>query len=244
LSSILSTVPQALQTLAAPAASISPLDLLPLLAIPASAVASVSISASSTSAPASFTSVGFTSEGILLNRKAIAINADRDFAEGKGPFTGDGPGAALLPEWLGGRGEPTLAASPVTGGMGQGTVVGGLSVPPGWVTAAPEIRTVARALPITSATAASAVLTGTSGDLFSEMALAGMAGRAVGGTVGLGRRERVGAANAQRVQPPQRSHNGPITSIAAELREVADLHDSGILTDEEFTQVKWRLIGH
>jgi len=241
----MSAVPQALQSLAAPAASVSILALLPLLAIPAATVSSVAIAASSTSVSASFTSVGFTETGIATNRKAIAINADRDFAEGNGPFTGDGPGAALLPEWLGGQGaSSTVAASPVTAGIGQGSVVGGLSVPPGWVTAAPEIRTVARALPITSATAAPALLTGTSGNLFSEMALAGMAGRAMGGTVGLGRRERVGATTREGAQLPQRSLGGPITGIAAELRELADLHDSGILTDGEFTEEKRRLLGH
>jgi PPE-repeat protein len=129
----------------------------------------------------------------------------------------------------------------VTAGLGQGSVVGGLSVPPGWVTAAPEIRTVARALPITSATAAPAMWTGTSGTLLSEMALAGMAGSAMGGTVGPGRRERVGAVTTQRAGPLQREPGGPITGIAAELRELAELHDSKVLTDEEFSELKQRL---
>src|SRR6202453_1169241 len=73
---VMSAVPQALESLATPAATVSPLELLPLLAIPAATVSSVAIAGSSTSAPASFTSVGFTSEAILMNRKAIAINAD------------------------------------------------------------------------------------------------------------------------------------------------------------------------
>jgi PPE family protein len=78
-------------------------------------------------------------------------------------------------------------------------VVGGLSVPPGWAVAAPEVRTVARALSITGASVAPAVSTGTSGNLFSEMALAGMAGRAMGGTSGLGRQQCVEAVSPQRV---------------------------------------------
>ena len=66
---------------------------------------------------------------------------------------------------------------------GSGAVsVGRLSAPPGWAVAAPEFRTIARTLPITGANAPPAVLTGSSGTLFSEMALAGMAGRAMGGT--------------------------------------------------------------
>ena len=115
-------------------------------------------------------------------------------------------------------------------------------MPPGWAMAAPEIRAVARALPITSATAAPAMWTGTSGTLLSEMALAGMAGRAMGGTVGLGRRERVGAVTPERVAPPHRAPGGLITGIAAELRELAALHDSQVLTDEEFSELKQRVL--
>jgi hypothetical protein len=34
-----------------------------------------------------------------------------------------------------------------------------------------------------------------------------------------------------------------VTGIAAELRELAELRDSGILTDDEFTEQKRRLLG-
>ena len=37
---------------------------------------------------------------------------------------------------------------------------------------------------------------------------------------------------------------GPITSIAAELRELASLHAAGILTDDEFNEQKQRLLPH
>ena len=115
-------------------------------------------------------------------------------------------------------------------------------MPPGWAMAAPQIRAVARALPITSTAAAPVMWTGTSGTLLSEMALAGMAGRAIGGTVGLGRRERVGAVEPERVAPPQRAPGGLITRIAAELRELAELRDSQVLTDEEFSKLKQRVL--
>jgi hypothetical protein len=69
-----------------------------------------------------------------------------------------------------------------------------------------------------------------------------MAGRAMGGTVGLGRGERVGAATPERVGPPQRAPGGPITGIAAELRELAALYDSQVLTDEEFSELKQRVL--
>jgi PPE-repeat protein len=135
-------------------------------------------------------------------------------------------------------GSAGLGGSAVTAGLGQGTAVGRLSVPPGWAVAAPEIRTVARTLPMPGAVAPPAVFTGTSGTLFSEMALAGMAGRAMGSTAGLGRPQSVTAVSPQRVRPPQ-----PMTGIAAELQKLAELHDSKVLTDAEFAQLKQRLIG-
>jgi len=122
-------------------------------------------------------------------------------------------------------------------------------VPPGWAMAAPEIRAVARALPITSATAAPAMWTGTSGTLLSEMALASMAGRVIGGTVRRGAPERAGATTRAYPAPLPRSPGGPMKGITAEICELAEalgklgvLRDSGILTDEEFNEQKHRLL--
>jgi hypothetical protein len=42
----------------------------------------------------------------------------------------------------------------------------------------------------------------------------------------------------------KRAVRGPITSIATELCELAELHDSEDLTDEEFTKLKRRLLSH
>lgn len=116
-------------------------------------------------------------------------------------------------------------------------------MPQGWAAAAPAIRPVAVALPATSVSAAAAGSVGSPGSLFSEMALASMAGRAVGGTVSPGGRERVGAISRVRAAPPQPLPGGPMTGIAAELRELAELRDSEILTDEEFSEQKRRLLG-
>jgi hypothetical protein len=100
-------------------------------------------------------------------------------------------------------------------------------------------------LPATSVGAAAEASAGSAGSLFSQMALAGMAGRAMAGSGGSGRRERIGVtATREPTSPPQSSPGGPITSIAAELRELASLRDSGILTDEEFTEQKKRLLAH
>lgn len=143
-------------------------------------------------------------------------------------------------------------------GLGQANTVGGLSVPPGWTAAAPAIRPAALVLPTTTAgavaeAAAAAAPTGT-GSLFGEMAVASMAGRAMAGTGGALGRERPRAADtgkatrapakeqANEPAPPPVAAGGPITSIAAELRELASLRDAGILTQQEFEEQKKRLL--
>ena len=96
------------------------------------------------------------------------------------------------------------------------------------------------------------------------MALAGMAGRAMAGTVGTGvgavrqgaqRRRRGGArtreaastsgsaATAIKTRRLQDKPRAVVTGVAAELREFAKLRDEGILTDEEYTEQKNRLLG-
>ncbi len=152
----------------------------------------------------------------------------------------------------------TNLGSPVAAGMGMANTVGKMSVPTAWATAAPEIRLSAVALPAATVAAAE---TSSAGSVFSQMALAGMAGRAMAGSGGgggggaPGRRERIGEPVAMPAnhgaEPPQpeapapvppKPAGGPITSIAAELRELASLRDSGILTEEEFTAQKQRLL--
>jgi PPE-repeat protein len=131
----------------------------------------------------------------------------------------------------------------VSAGVGQAISVGALSVPQAWTTAAPAIRLAAVALPATSLSAAPEVFAGSPGNLFSGMALASMAGRAIGGTVSLSPREQVGATTRARPAPPHSLPGSPVTGIAAELRELAELRDSGILTDEEFSEQKRRILG-
>jgi PPE-repeat protein len=85
--------------------------------------------------------------------------------------------------------------------------------------------------------ASAKVETGSSGKLFSEGLLASMAGRAIGGVASLHRWEGAGAHAAL-------PRAGPVTvrQIAAELRELAELRDCGILTDEEFNEQKRHLL--
>ena len=146
-------------------------------------------------------------------------------------------------------------------GLGQANTVGGLSVPPGWAAAAPAIRPAALVLPATSAgagaeaAAAAAAAPAGTGSLFGEMAVASMAGRAMAGTGGALGRERARAGEIEKATreapkeptkesatPPPVAAGGPITSIAAELRELASLRDAGILTQQEFEEQKKRLL--
>jgi hypothetical protein len=131
----------------------------------------------------------------------------------------------------------------VSAGVGQAASVGALSVPQAWTAAAPAIRLAAVALPATSLSAAAEVVAGSPGSLFSEMALASMAQRAMGGTVSPGSGKHVGATTCARPAAPQSLPGAQITGIGAELRELAELRDSGILTDEEFSELKRRVLG-
>jgi PPE-repeat protein len=158
---------------------------------------------------------------------------------------------------------PSLAA-----GMGEANTIGALSVPPTWTVATPAVKPISYTLPAlpetaATATAAPAAEAG-SGSMLSEMALAGMAGRAMAGTVGTGVGKSAGpAAKAARAQArtAERATKGGgaaadekgeaaedkpravVTGVAAELREFAKLRDDGILTDEEYSEQKNRLLG-
>jgi PPE-repeat protein len=87
-----------------------------------------------------------------------------------------------------------FGAGPVSGSMGRAALVSGLSVPQNWTQAAPEIRTLAAALPTNLAAAAPEVSLANQGGIFSQMAASSLAGRAVaasathsvGGGAGMG----------------------------------------------------------
>jgi len=163
--------------------------------------------------------------------------------------------------------QGALPPPSVAAGLGEANAVGALSVPPTWAVATPAVKPISFTLPALqettiSATAAPAVAAG-SGSTLSEMALAGMAGRAMAGTVGTGvsrgavkapkdakAAARAGAATtnstaatAAKDVAPQDKPRAVVTGVAAELREFTKLRDEGILTDEEYTEQKNRLLG-
>jgi PPE-repeat protein len=253
---VINAVPQALQGLASSAAAGPPSasalsDLLTPISVALTAleipIGTTSVGASATGIAAAFTGVGTNFRGFL-------INADRDYAQGRGPYTGYGPGAAKLPEWFW-SGQGSVAApsdavpASVSAGLGQANTVGRLSVPSAWTVAAPEIRPAAFTLPITGAAAAPEIAAGSSGNLFSNMGLAGAAGGAVGSSASLGRgdqRTRVTARGNPKA--PERPQGEPVAEIAAELREIAaraqsllaKLADSGLMSADEVTEQKQR----
>ncbi|OBJ33433.1 MULTISPECIES: PPE family protein, SVP subgroup [Mycolicibacter] len=154
------------------------------------------------------------------------------------------------------------AITPVSAELGEAATLSGLSVPQAWATAAPTttvIQQVGGALPTAAQAALPAASAGASALPLAAIGAAGLAGRA---TAGLGRGRATATANPKTTpkrapralikqrdqaekpeQPPVRPLHGPITRISGELRELADLRDAGILTEEEFTQEKQRLLG-
>jgi PPE-repeat protein len=102
------------------------------------------------------------------------------FLAGPKPITG-----ALAP-LASELGTPHLSAAfgaaPVSGSMGRAALVGSMSVPQGWTQAAPEIRTLAAALPANLAAAAPEASLASQGGIFSQMAASSLAGRAVAAT--------------------------------------------------------------
>jgi PPE-repeat protein len=254
-SQLMSAVPQALQGLATSAAATPADPVTDLLSAISPALTLLEIPLSTTSIGSSATSISATFTGVFTNFRGFSINADRDFASGRGPYTGYGPGAANLPNWfLNGQGSvaaPSDAATDsVSARLGQGTTVGRLSVPSAWTVAAPEIRPAAYTLPITAAAAAPEM--GSSGNLFSNMGLAGAAGGAVGSTAGVGRGDqRVRLKPRENPKPPQQPPNEVVTAIATELQELASraqsllakLADSGLVTADEVIEQKRRFLG-
>jgi PPE-repeat protein len=102
------------------------------------------------------------------------------FLAGAKPITG-----ALAP-LASELGTPHLSAAfgagPVSGSMGRAALVSSMSVPQGWTQAAPEIRTLAAALPMNLAEAAPEASLASQGGIFSQMAASSLAGRAVAAT--------------------------------------------------------------
>lgn len=183
---------------------------------------------------------------------------------GEQPWPGTGPAPVKeFPAPLLNLPPGTVPPPRVSAGVGQANTVGTLSVPATWTIATPMVRAVSYALPALPAATAGAVEEVGSGTTFGQMALAGLAGRAIAGTLGTGAgkdggkapggeqlRAAAGEANAAQAPAadgeagaPESTPRTVVTGVAAELREFAKLRDEGILTEEEYTEQKNRLLG-
>jgi len=257
-----SAVPNALTSAATPAQSTSLSDVLGLLS---------DVEAISLDAPASLAELGadapLTIAAFYPDVASLYVGEHTD--QVVSDYVGKPSWLDLGAPWA----PPVEAATttnlgaPVSAGLGEANTVGALSVPPTWTIATPAVRPTSYTLPMlpeTTVTAAGQPVQAGSGSTLSEMALAGMAGRAMAGTVGTGggRGGGKGAKGAQvaaragappatgdsakadgQSEAPENKPRTVVTGVAAELREFAKLRDEGILTDEEYTEQKNRLLG-
>ncbi len=171
------------------------------------------------------------------------------------PWTGPAP-VTEFPATLTNLSPGTVPAPTVSAGLAQANTIGALSVPQAWTAAAPEVRPVALASPITGIdSAAAAPLEVGSSTTLSDMGLAGMTGRAMagpssggGGDGGKVTGQRVVARfeNAAADGEGESSHVKPrivVTGVAAKIREITRLRDEGRLTAEEYEKLKNHLLG-
>jgi PPE-repeat protein len=187
LSQVITALPQALQGLTSPASAAAT----PAAATPASSLASslntIIGGLTGPTSPISYFPVagvpyllGFQNALLSMvsqNYAAAAAKASAPALGSSGLLAGElGSGTHAL--------GATGAGSALSAGMGNAGMVGKLSVPPGWATAAPAIRPAAFVLPSNGVNAVPAALADSPGSLFSQMGMSSLAGRAMTGTGG------------------------------------------------------------
>lgn len=262
----LSAVPGALQSAAAPAAAADdPLFLLSLLADLSAITFGVSAGIATLGVGVPAGVLGVVNLPVAVYSTLVGLHSDEILSDldGVEPY----PGSEAAPvKPLPNLPTGTVPPPRVAAGLGEANAVGALSVPPAWTVATPAVRPVAYTLPALSGTAvnATAVPAASSGGTPAQMALAGMAGGAMAGAVGTGR-GRGGGKAADKAHAPARARTTPtagdnaaagesgeapndkpravVTGVAAELREFTKLRDEGILTEDEYTEQKNRLLG-
>jgi PPE-repeat protein len=266
-----SSAPNALQSLATGAATSAQTDPLSTLSNLISIFLDAPAAIATFGADIPFGTIGVVALPLDIIGAGTGLHTDDIVSGWNGqqawPDTGPAPvepfPARLLNLPPGAMPPPSLSA-----GLGEANTVGALSVPPTWTVATPAVKPISYTLPAlpetaVGATAAPAAEAG-SGSMLSEMALAGMAGRAMAGTVGTGASRGPGkaakgasapargkeaatsgdrAATGDKDDAPKDKPRAVVTGVAAELRDFAKLRDEGILTDEEYTEQKNRLLG-
>ncbi len=263
----MSAVPAALQSLAVPAA-IDPTSVLQTLSdlVAVFLDAPADVAALAISLPLGV--LGIVSLPLDIGGYGTGVHTDEIVSGWAGvkPWPEDGPAPVReLPAPLTNLPVGTVPTPRISADVGEANTVGVLSVPSTWTIATPLVRPVSFTLPALPAGTAGSGSSLGSGTTLGQMALAGMAGRALAGTVGSsagkgvgkgaetvpgGERARAaigGAAAADGADPADESpEGGPrpvVVGVAAELREFAKLRDEGILTDDEYAEQKDRLLG-
>lgn len=116
---------------------------------------------------------------VLVTATSGMALAARGFQDGTLPVA---VAASPLGAGLGSAGSAGLAGA-ASAGVGDAGLVGALSVPPSWAAATPTVRLAAAALQGMGTAGAPAVAAAAQGTVFGEMALASMAGGALGNAV-------------------------------------------------------------
>ncbi|MGC1806306.1 MAG: PPE domain-containing protein [Mycobacterium sp.] len=263
-----SAIPNALTSAAAPA-QLTPLDTLDLIADLISIFLDLPADLASIFVSVPLGTLGIVSLPFDIGGYGTGVHTDDIISGWAGvqSWPDEGPApvkpfpAPLLNLRAGTLPPPSLSA-----GLGEANTIGALSVPPTWAVATPAVKPISYTLPALPQTTATAggPADGGSGTTLSEMALAGMAGRAMAGTVGTGVSRGAGKspkgtnaaarpgeaaavsgskATGNKGEAPHDKPRAVVTGVAVELREFAKLRDEGILTDEEYTEQKNRLLG-
>jgi len=174
LSQLISTIPQALQGLSAAAASLSP-----SAAAPAAPLTLAQLVSYVLILPKSIVPFNDAIKSVLygLIQYSRNLNTDLDIAAATGGRAGFGSGAPALVA----VDEPALLGPrPMSAGVGSAAAIGRLSVPSNWTATAPVAKMAAAALQEAGAAATAAGAQMPTG-VFGDLAVAGLAGRALTG---------------------------------------------------------------
>ena len=180
LSQLMSGVPSSLQSLATPAvagSAASSAQGLSSLIAPGTPLTTL-LEAYELGGP-----VLLPARNALVSATSGMVLAARGFQTGALPVAA--AAASPLAAGLGSAGSAGLAgaASAVSVGVGDAGLVGALSVPPSWAAATQAVRLAAAALQGMGVAGAPAVVAASQGTVFGQMALASLAGSALGNTV-------------------------------------------------------------
>lgn len=177
LSHVMSSAPQSLQSLAAPAAADppSPLSVFKFLQtlakLPVGGFEAVGKGILPANDTLITTIMGLVIGARGLNDISTAVEPEIFAALPSGPLAaGLSSGSDLIGS----------AGSAVSAGVGRGGLIGALSVPPTWAAATPAIRLAATMLEGTGGAAAPAVAAASTGCLFGQMGMASIAAGALG----------------------------------------------------------------